>query len=425
MNVTMLRFSRSTLTKFANSNLGSSRRVFSSTDRKTPEEEIQSLPWQFLRAACKRNYDYTTHQRIDVPFDVKNGKPSLEQKSQKADYEIEGVSIKDGAYVVEWNDGLSSNYPIDFIHNQLHRFRGSISEDRNLWSNMTEEKVRNSSDLSIQFSELITEKGMKEAIRSLYRYGIFLITETPVNDNGSAIAAIGAAVGGGSVKEVESNSVLKHYQEGGSEIMLPHATDGPLRTLYGTVWSTKSGSQADGASVADSAYGNDGLPLHTDMTYYINPPGLQIFTMIEPAQIGGESIFADGFALSNHLRDVDPNAFDILSNTIRRFRCVDSGTGWHLEASGPVIQVRENTIVGIRHNDLDRLPDLPAASSEQDINIFYKGLEDAHASWDSLIAQDRFRLVMKLQPGDTMIVANQVSFLSWCKSAMVTAVCAV
>eukprot|EP00980_Cylindrotheca_fusiformis_P028423 scaffold22599_cov139-Cylindrotheca_fusiformis.AAC.14 len=373
---------------------------------------LKSLPWQYLRASDPSNYDNSTYQRTDVSFDVNNGKPIIENREPKA-YTIDNISVDNDTYHVKWSDGRASSYPTASIQNQVDRWKQRYPENRIPWSGLTEEKVRESSSLSIPFSKLISNPGMKRAITTLYEYGILLVTETPVSDGGAGIAALGAALGGGSVKELRSNSVLKNYMEGGSEIMLPHGTDGPLRTLYGTVWSTISGGQADGASVADSAYGNDGLPLHTDMTYMRDPPGLQIFTMVEPAIEGGDSIFADGLALATSLREKDPEAFHVLSTAIRRYSCRDPVTGWQLEASGPVIQISsDNQIVGIRHNDLDRLPDLPPStiSAETDIDDFYAALERAHTAWDSLISQDKFRLVMKLQPGDTMIVANQVSF---------------
>jgi alpha-ketoglutarate-dependent taurine dioxygenase len=91
--------------------------------------------------------------------------------------------------------------------------------------------------------------------------------------------------------------------------------------LYGTVWSTTSGGQPEGTSIADSAYGIEGLPLHTDMTYHRDPPGLQIFTMVQPAgDGGGESIFCDGFAAADRLRKINPEAFVTLSETSRRYR---------------------------------------------------------------------------------------------------------
>ena len=369
-------------------------------------EDLYSLPAKFLRASDSFNYDASTHQRIDVPIDNETGKPKVGM-SQRSHFSIEKVTIQDENFNVQWSDGKTSVFSSTFVDEQIKRRNGQTTNDRILWENMTEERVRNSSELSLSFDELITDDGMKVAMSSIYKFGILLVTDTPINDE-SAISALGATMGGGSKKMV-SNSVLVNYKEGGDEVLLPHGTDGPLRTLYGTVWNTTSSGQADGSSVADSAYGCDGLPLHTDMTYCRDPPGLQIFTMKSPALEGGESVFADGFALASHLRDSSPEAFYTLSNTSRRYRCIDNETGWQLEASGPIIQVRHGQIVGIRHNDLDRLPDLPPKNclKSDEVDEFYDSLEKAHILWDSLIAQDRFRLVMKLKPGDTMVVANQ------------------
>ena len=112
---------------------------------------------------------------------------------------------------------------------------------------------------------------------------------------------------------------------------------------------------------------------------------------------------------------------------------MDHQHGWHLEATGPVIKAmdqwqncrgrmeseeeeekavdRWGAIVEIRHNDLDRLPDLPPVSvvDQGNVDEYYQELEQAHFVWDGLLASDRFRLVVKMEPGDTMVVANHVS----------------
>ena len=193
------------------------------------EQDIFSLPVQFLRASDSTNYDSSTHQRIDVPFDNVTGKPGRRQKSR---FNIESVSLQDDEnyYNVLWDDGKTSRYSITFIKSQLQRLNGKSVNERILWHDMTEEKVRESSVLSLTFSDLITDHGMKVAIESLYKYGILLVTETPITDSGAGVAALGAALGGGSKKELASNSILVNYQKGGNDIMLPHATDGPLRT---------------------------------------------------------------------------------------------------------------------------------------------------------------------------------------------------
>eukprot|EP00548_Thalassiothrix_antarctica_P015651 CAMPEP_0194178282 /NCGR_PEP_ID=MMETSP0154-20130528/11917_1 /TAXON_ID=1049557 /ORGANISM="Thalassiothrix antarctica, Strain L6-D1" /LENGTH=154 /DNA_ID=CAMNT_0038893181 /DNA_START=29 /DNA_END=490 /DNA_ORIENTATION=+ len=120
--------------------------------------------------------------------------------------------------------------------------------------------------------------------------------------------------------------------------------------------------------------------------------------MIQPAA-DGQSIYADGMMAAEILRKEDPDAFTILSTIPRKYHSIDADTGWYLEATGPIIQVNnEDVITQIRHNDLDRLPDLVPEN---------KKLDDAHRKWDSILNRDSIRLIMHLQPGDTMVVANQ------------------
>jgi hypothetical protein len=375
-------------------------------------QKIRSLPWQYLRAIDECNYDPSTLQRIDVVVDLENGKPAPVDENTQEKHYIQGVSVDGENYTVSWSDGRCSSYTKPWINKVADNWKPEAStEGRVLWNGFTEEMVRQSPNMSIQFLDAITERGMSRSLQALYRYGIVLVTNTPIDDGGAGVAALGASLSGGTQKTVASTSLLKNYQIGGSEIMLPHGTEGPLRTLYGTVWSTSFDGQAEGASVADSAYGQTSLPLHTDMTYHRDPPGLQIFTMVQPAEEGGESVLGDGFTMAERLRSIDPKAFQTLSRTSRRFRCVDKETGWHLEASGCVIEVRNGRVVGIRHNDLDRLPDLPPFDLKDNVqatNEFYEELRRAHEQWNKLLSLDEFRLVMKLGPGDTVVVANQV-----------------
>jgi len=169
-------------------------------------------------------------------------------------------------------------------------------------------------------------------------------------------------------------------------------------------------------------------PLHTDMAYYRNPPGLQIFTMCNPADEGGESIFSDGFAVAEYMRKHHRREFDILCETKRVYRSVDFDNGWWLEGSGPIIRAidhldgcslqcdsdvssaRWGTVIGIRHNDLDRLPDLPPLNISHDdeaVEKFYTNLFEAHDIWNMILAKDEFRLVIGVKAGETVVVANQ------------------
>lgn len=376
-------------------------RCFSSSS--DDEEAILKLPAAFLRASDASNFDSTTMQRNDVAFDIDSGKPTP-QPSEPHIPAIKRCTREGDLFKISWEDGLVSEYTAGWVKEQLNE-QDFFFSDRILWEGLSEDSFRASSSLSLHFDDVLTTDGQSRALKTLYQYGILMVTDTPIDDQGTSVAALAAALGGGSVKN--STSVLSQYLEGNAVVSLPRGTDGPLRTLYGTVWSTTTEGQAEGASVADSAYGHEGLPLHTDMTYLRDPPGLQIFTMVRPAKRGGESVFGDGFAAAEKLRSMHPFSFDMLHMFKRRYRCIDQETGWYLEAHAPVISLRNAKVTAIRHNDLDRLPDLPP-NDVKDIDGFYKNLAKAHALWDSILADDNMRLVIALQPGETVVVANQV-----------------
>eukprot|EP00977_Amphora_coffeiformis_P002102 scaffold403_cov157-Amphora_coffeaeformis.AAC.3 len=341
------------------------RRCFASLDTNDQEENIASildLPEHFLRAHDSANFDPQTFQRTDVQYDSHTGKPLLRASNTNwAGHHTKIVQCQEtsSGFWVKWSDRKESFYSQEWVEHQCKLWKGTTDTDRILWTGLDEAKVRKSADLSLEFGALLTKEGTSHALKAL------------------------------------------------KDLVLPHGTDGPLRTLYGTVWATSSASQVEGSSRADSAYGSDGLPLHTDMTYHRDPPGLQIFTMAKPASQGGESVFGDGFAAAERLRDQHPGPFETLSSVARRYQSRDMDTGWYLEATGPVIQTDDaNRVVAIRHNDLDRLPDIPPPDST-DEHMFYEKLAKAHHAWDRILAQDDTRLVMSLEAGETMVVANQ------------------
>ena len=376
---------------------------------------LRSLPNRFLREMDDSNFDPSTFQRTDVAFDAKTGKPLLDATyygvSSSPKYTIKSRVWEADTQVIEWADGVVSRFSREWIDSVLQQSTDSTMAQPSLWTGLTEAAVRASPTLTMDFDQVLHDSSA--ALRTLFEYGILLIPHTPVDDHGAGVGALAASLSGGTVKQ-NTTSLLQNYRDnvgsgGQADHILENGTDGPMRTLYGSVWYTSSGAQQDGTSVADSAYSNGSLPLHTDMTYYRDPPGLQVFTMQQVADRGGESVYADGFAAASILQQEYPEAFETLSTVERTYRCVDPELGWHLEAKGPVIRTNEHgQIIGIRHNDLDRMPDLPPLNDKHmDIHHYYQRLAYAHQVWDATLARDDVRLVLKLQPGDTLIVANQ------------------
>jgi len=62
------------------------------------------------------------------------------------------------------------------------------------------------------------------------------------------------------------------------------------------------------------------LKPHTDMPSYNNPPGVQMFHFLVNEAEGGISTAVDGFNVAQQLKEQDPNAYKILSETAVPFR---------------------------------------------------------------------------------------------------------
>src|SRR4029077_18988938 len=86
-------------------------------------------------------------------------------------------------------------------------------------------------------------------------------------------------------------------------------------TNYGLVFDVRAVPQPE-----NLAYSDAGLGLHTDNPYREPVPGFQALHTLVAAPDGGDSLFADGWALAAHLRDTDPETFAILARTAVPFR---------------------------------------------------------------------------------------------------------
>ena len=163
------------------SRLPKSRKEFHSVcKRPDPSLKILALPRHYLRAIDSSNYDQTTHQRTDVAVNPDNGKPLVgmpDSTTSMMDHSIKGVVLNDvgDEYEVNWSDGHCSRYSTQFVNRMCDVLRHSQHEERKLWSGFTEEFVRESNTLSINFADALTERGMGLSLQALFLYGILLV----------------------------------------------------------------------------------------------------------------------------------------------------------------------------------------------------------------------------------------------------------
>jgi alpha-ketoglutarate-dependent taurine dioxygenase len=165
-------------------------------------------------------------------------------------------------------------------------------------------------------------------------------------------------------------------------------------TNYGLVFDVRSVPQPE-----NLAYSDLGLGLHTDNPYREPVPGFQVLHALVAFREGGESLFADGLALAEHLRTTDPDAFTQLTQTAVPFlyRSKDA----ELYAERPLIQLScRGEVTAVHYNSRSIAPlNLPAPAARP----FYA----AYRRFAALLREPRFQLKFRLDTGDLVAFDNQ------------------
>jgi alpha-ketoglutarate-dependent taurine dioxygenase len=167
-----------------------------------------------------------------------------------------------------------------------------------------------------------------------------------------------------------------------------------LETNYGLTFDVRSVPQPE-----NLAYSDLGLGLHTDNPYREPVPGFQALHALLPSSEGGASLFADGFALAEHLRVTAPDAFAELTRTPVPFlyRSRDA----ELHAERPLIQLSTSGAVSAIHYNSRSIAPLDIAPDEAP--RFYA----AYRRFALLMRDVRFQLRTRLGDGTLVVFDNQ------------------
>ena len=138
---------------------------------------------------------------------------------------------------------------------------------------------------------------------------------------------------------------------------------------------------------------------HTDNPYRDPVPGIQLLHCLVNETTGGLSTLVDGHAVVEHLREVDPEALQLLTTTHVRFLYRDAGT--ELVHRAPLIELDgQGELVTIRFSPrLDFVPLLPP----QTLAAFYA----ARRKLDHLLRSAHFEIRFLLQDGDLVMFDNR------------------
>ncbi|MGA2188847.1 MAG: TauD/TfdA family dioxygenase [Steroidobacteraceae bacterium] len=165
-------------------------------------------------------------------------------------------------------------------------------------------------------------------------------------------------------------------------------------TNYGQVFDVRAVPQPE-----NLAYSDLGLGLHTDNPYREPVPGFQALHALLVSPDGGASLFADGFALGNHLRSIDPPAFDTLTQTPVPFHYRSDNAD--LYAERPLIQLScRGEITAVHYNSRSIAP-LRACGAAA------AGFYEAYRRFAELLRNPRYQLWYRLRNGDLVLFDNQ------------------
>jgi gamma-butyrobetaine dioxygenase len=173
-------------------------------------------------------------------------------------------------------------------------------------------------------------------------------------------------------------------------------------TLVGRVAETNYGLIFDVHAVPQPenlAYSDRGLGLHTDNPYREPVPGFQALHVLVAAPQGGDSLFADGFALADTLRRADPDSFSILTRTAVPFYY--RSTTADLYAERPLIELScTGKVSAVNYNSRSIAPlRLPAA----ECRAFYA----AYRRLAIILREPQFQARVSLGVGDLVVFDNR------------------
>jgi gamma-butyrobetaine dioxygenase len=167
----------------------------------------------------------------------------------------------------------------------------------------------------------------------------------------------------------------------------------PRETNYGRLFDVRV--QPDPDHLASTSRE---ITPHTDNPYRDPVPTVQLLHCLRNAAQGGDTSLLDGFAAAASLRASDPEAFATLAATPVPFAYRDAGT--ELRASRPLIETsRGGQVRGVRFNNRTIQP---LRLSYDEVTRFYR----ACRRWAALLAEPRWRLDLRLAPGDCLIFDN-------------------
>lgn len=296
-------------------------------------------------------------ERVQEPdqVDKKTSQRLFNPHLLDCDLSIVNAKVEPQGLSVDFSDGHHASFDNQFLLHQAQSFNSGIPEPKP-W--LAED------DLAVKFDwqALLNDQALFiQSIRAFLTYGYLILHNTPT----------------------EQDSILEIATQYG------HIRD----TNFGRYFQVYSKPEAN-----DLAYTPHAIGPHTDNPYRDPVPGIQLLHCLKNQTDGGYSTLADGLSIVNTLREQDPQSYQLLTETVVRFRFFDKDA--ELVSFHPLIEKDAlGNILGIHYSP--RLDDLPLLPQEQ-----LKQYQIARKKLGEMLEAKRFEKKFKLSSGELMMFDN-------------------
>ena len=319
-----------------------------------------NIEWQ---SGATGNFSYfwlRDNARDPVSFDSHSHQRELFTAMVPANIRPEHLHLSAGgdSLQIKWPDlDTIAVYDSSFLSMYCHPTTVTAVPAPTLWdaNSLSGDAIR------IDFARAMRDDGNAALLKILAAYGFALITNCPCEQR--------------SVAKIANN--IGYIRE----------------TIFGGLWEFEAN-----ATMADSAYTPKELRPHTDSTYSLDAPGLQLLLCLTYDATGGESIMVDGFSVAHQLKQDDSELYDEMSRI--EVTGVYKGDGTILEASRPILRHdSDGQLMQVTFNNYDRKT---VRLAETDMRHLYSGIRYLDRLYNDSAYQWRYQL----QPGQMLIFDN-------------------
>ena len=322
--------------------------------------DSMQIEWRGGKVSVFSYFWLRDNARDPISFDRQSHQRELFTAMLPPDIAPDEVKLRDdGQFIcIKWPDLENFvDYASDFL---LFYSSPTIVTD------LTEPKLWDKSSItndliSIEYEHALTQSGTSEFLKKIADYGFVLVKHCPCEK--AAVANVAKNIG--------------YIRE----------------TIFGGLWEFEANE-----TMADSAYTPKELRPHTDSTYSLDAPGLQILLCVDYHAVGGESVMVDGFRVAKQLLQDDPKLYSLVSEI--EVTGVYKGDGSNLQASRPILRHDSaGRLVQVTFNNYDRATTRPA---EPKMTQLYSGIRYL----DRFFNSSDFQWRHQLKPGEMLVFDN-------------------